>query len=326
LGGYRVVGLLGRGGMGLVYEAVGPDGRAAAVKVLSEGTADDPVQRGRFLHEVRAASRLNHPNAVAVLDAGETDGLLWFAMERVPGGSAGDFVRERGPFNWPEATRVVADACRGLAAAHAAGLVHRDIKPANIMRARDGTVKLADFGLAKSLSGASVALTQTGTILGTPAYMSPEQFRGLDADPRSDVYGMGATFYALLTGRPPYEGPDVLAVMYQHCHEPVPDPRRIRREIPVAVTAVIRKAMAKDPAERPPDAEHLLAELEAVLPRADGKPPQWAEHVRLRGRRGRSRGTAAWAAGAAAALVVSAAAAAGSRQQAVGSRTEWPSP
>ena len=187
-------------------------------------------------------------------------------MELVRGGSASDFLKKRGPFNWPEATRIIADVCRGLSAAHAAGLVHRDIKPANIMRAEDGTVKLADFGLAKGVERVGESLSGTNAIVGTPEYMSPEQCSSQPADARSDLYSLGATYFALMTGRSPFgDRATVMQILFAHTQHPVPDPRTLRPEIPEACVAVVLRAMAKEPADRYRTAPEMLADLDAIL-------------------------------------------------------------
>jgi serine/threonine protein kinase/tetratricopeptide (TPR) repeat protein len=265
LGKYRVVSVLGRGGMGVVYEADDTVlGRPVALKVLPEEFSQDPAAVARFLAEARAAARLMHPNVVAIFDVAEGDGCLYMAIELVRGGTAAEFIRRAGVPDWPTATRIAADAAGGLAAAHRVGLVHRDVKPANILIGTEGAVKVTDFGLVKAVDGDS-HLTRAGQVMGTPFFMAPEQCRGDRTDPRTDVYGLGATYYALLTGRPPFHkgGPD--AVMYSQCHEPVPDPRSARPDIPAAVVGVVFRAMAKSPDERFRDADEMLAALEGVL-------------------------------------------------------------
>ena len=266
LGKYRLLRKLGEGGMGVVYEAEDPlMMRRVAVKVLPPAVSRNQTALQRFLREAQTAGKVFHPNIVAALDVGSQDGTYFFVMELIEGSSAADFIRQRGPFNWPEATRVIADACRGLEAAHRAGLIHRDIKPANIMRASDGTVKLADFGLAKAADAIDENLTQTGTIVGTPSFMSPEQCMGRPLDGRSDLYGLGATDFALLTGRPPFTNGGAQQVMYAHCHFPPPDPRTVRPEVPAAVVAIMHRAMAKRPGDRFQDAGEMLAALDAVM-------------------------------------------------------------
>ncbi len=266
LGKYRLLRRIGRGGMGAVYEAEDPSlGRVVALKVLLPELAERADAAKRFEIEARAAARLNHPNVVAVYDVGVERGTAWLVMERVRGESAQARIQERGPLPWREATATVADVCRGLAAAHEAGLIHRDIKPANLLLLEDGRAKLADFGLAKILDGSSPALTGSGYVLGTPHFMSPEQGNGTAANERSDLYSVGATYYALLTGQPPYPGTTPLQVLHAHFSGPIPDPRTVRPGVPEPCAAVIRRAMAKDPADRYASAGEMLAALEATL-------------------------------------------------------------
>jgi hypothetical protein len=272
VGKYLLTGRLGRGGMGVVYEARDTLlERPVALKVL---TTTEAAAWRRCLREARAAARLNHPNVVALYEAEQRDGLCYLVMELVPGGSAHDVLQKQGALPWPAATRVIADACRGLAAAHAAGLIHRDVKPANLMRAPDGSTKLSDFGLARAAEQTGPSVLSSLRAGGTPQYMSPEQSRGEPLDPRTDLYSLGATYYALLVGRPPYPGDAPLPLMYAHCSQPVPDPRADRPEVPEGCAAIVRRAMAKYPAERYRTAADMLAALEAVLAaRAPGGPP-----------------------------------------------------
>jgi serine/threonine protein kinase len=269
VGKYLLLRRLGRGGMGVVYEARDTLlERRVALKVV---TAAEPEAWRRCLREARAAARLNHPNVAALYEAGQDDGLCYLVMELVPGGSTQDVLSTQGALPWPEATRLVADTCRGLAAAHAAGLIHRDVKPANLMRGADGAAKLTDFGLARAAEQAGPSVLSSLRGGGTPQYMSPEQSRGEPVDPRTDLYSLGATFYALLVGRPPYPGTAPLPLMYAHCSKPVPDPRAARPEVPEGCAAVVRRAMAKYPAQRYPSAAAMLTDLEAVLTTA-GQP------------------------------------------------------
>jgi serine/threonine protein kinase len=268
IGKYLLTGRLGRGGMGVVYEAHDTLlERRVALKLVS---AAEPEAWRRCLREARAAARLNHPNVVALYEAEQRDGLCYLVMELVPGGSAQDVLQTRGALPWPEATRVIADACRGLAAAHAAGLIHRDVKPANLLRAPDGTAKLTDFGLARAAEQAGLPVTSSWRAGGTPQYMSPEQSRGEPLDPRTDLYSLGATYYALLVGRPPYPGSAPLPLLYAHCTKPVPDPRADRPEVPEGCAAVVRRAMAKYPAQRYRTAGDMLAALTRCLGRTEG--------------------------------------------------------
>ncbi len=302
VGKYRVVGELGRGGMGVVYEAEDPVlERRVALKVLGPQLAASPEAARRFLREARAAARLSHANVVAVHDVDEHDGLPFLVMELVPGGSAQARLDAGGRLGWREATRLTADACRGLEAAHAAGLIHRDIKPANLMLGHDGAAKLGDFGLAQALDGAGPSLASGPHVLGTPHFMSPEQCRSEPLDARSDVYALGATYFALLTGRPPFATGGPLAVMFAHCSRPVPDPREDCPDVPEACAAVVRRATAREPSGRYAGAAEMLADLEAVLAGAPGPSLDTGPLPRPRPRLGRR---AALAAGGAAALAL----------------------
>ena len=266
VGKYVVRRRLGRGGMGTVYEAEDRVlGRSVALKLLPQSAVRNRRAMARFLSEARAAARLSHPNAVAVYDVDTGEDRAYLAMELIRGGTAEEFLTARGPFNWPEAVRVAADVCRALEAAHAAGIIHRDVKPANILRSREGVVKLADFGLARSVDPSDLGATQAGTVLGSPLYMSPEQCQGVPLDGRSDLYSLGATLYTLLTARPPYQATTVLALIYAHGFEPPPDPRQVNPDVPASCAAVVLKAMAKDPVERYATAGEMLRDLEASL-------------------------------------------------------------
>jgi len=267
--------------MGVVYEAQDTLlKRHVAIKLLPETLSEHPEALKRFLQEARAAGRLNHPHTVAIHEVDQYQGTYYIVMELVSGGSAQEYLNTRGPFDWPEATRIIADVSRGLIAAHAAGLIHRDIKPSNIMRSTEGIVKLADFGLAKVSDQSSAnAVTASGYTVGTPDFMSPEQCRAETLDPRSDVYAVGATYYALLTGKPPFQGSGPLQVMFAHCSNPVPDPRSLNPAIPEIVVAVIRKTMAKYQSERHAGAADLLGDMERVLAKVPAgivlAPTQW---------------------------------------------------
>ena len=266
LGKYRLLGVLGQGGMGIVYE--GEDTvleRRVAIKLLPEHIITDARARDRFLNEARDAARLNHPHAVTIYEINSSGTTYYIAMELARGGSMQEHLNSQGPLPWPEATRVVADACRGLAAAHAAGLVHRDIKPANIIRSETGLVKLSDFGVARVLGQSATAAPALGSAAGTPHYMSPEQCRNDHLDERSDLYSLGATYYALLTGRPPYPAAKPIEVMFAHCSQAIPDPRDVVPAVPESCVAIVARAMAKYPADRYNSASEMLADLERAL-------------------------------------------------------------
>jgi serine/threonine protein kinase len=274
IGKYRLHSVLGRGGMGVVYEAENSlIGRRVALKMLSPAAAGDTVARQRLLAEAAAAARLEHPNVVTVYDAEHHGEHCYIVLQLVRGGTAHELLRD-GRLGWRRATRIVADACRGLAAAHAAGFIHRDIKPANIMLAEDDSAKLGDFGLAKCAVAAAAGgegLTLPGMVLGTPHYMSPEQFENGATDVRSDVYSLGGTYYALLTGRPPYfDSASLQQLMFRHVTAPPPDPREFHADIPDGCAEVVIRAMAKSPNQRYARAADMLADLESLL--ADRSP------------------------------------------------------
>lgn len=266
LGKYEIKETLGQGGMGIVYRAYDPlIEREVAIKVLPPDLAGDRTALPRFLAEAKAAGRLHHPNVVAIYDIGQTGNSCYLVMELVTGGSVEEGLSRQGAFSVLNATRILEDACRGIAAAHAVGLVHRDIKPANLIRAADGSIKITDFGLAKSNSSRNQQMTQAGIVVGTPYFMSPEQCEAQPVDARSDIYSLGATYYSLLTGKNPYEdSSSVVQLMFAHCHAEIPDPRLIDSSIPAACAAIICKAMAKAPNERYQSAHQMLADLERV--------------------------------------------------------------
>jgi serine/threonine protein kinase len=267
VGDYRITGVLGRGGMGAVYEATDTKfGRQVAVKILPpEMVAQGPEHLQRFLREGRLAATLQHPNVVNVFQVGRDREIYFIAMELVRGGSASAFLKASGrPLSPKAATRIIREVAGGLSAAHRHGIVHRDVKPANIMLGEHGLVKLADFGLAKNTGGSDVSVTGVGGVIGTPSYMSPEQIQGREVDARSDIYSLGATYFCLMVGRPPFYSDNPATVLYRHVHEPPPDPRLERPEIPEACTFIIQKALSKDPEQRYATADAMLRDLDSV--------------------------------------------------------------
>jgi serine/threonine-protein kinase len=266
-GSFELVRVLGRGGMGTVYEAVDLLlARRVAIKLLSPSVAArGEEQVGRLLEEARAVARLEHPNIVAVYQVGRRDGTYFIAMQLVRGQSASQRLRDDGPLPAGEAARVALEAARGLGAAHARGLVHRDVKPDNILLGEDGSVKVADFGLAREPRRAATGVTASDVVVGTPHFMSPEQAQGFAVDARSDLYSLGATWYCLLAGRPPFAGASAFEVMFQHVHEEPPDLARLRRDVPAAHLRLIGRALAKKPADRFQSAADLISELEHVF-------------------------------------------------------------
>lgn len=266
LGKYKVLSVLGRGGMGDVYLAEDPlIKRRVAIKVLPSEMSRDRNATDRFLAEARAAGGLNHPNVVTVYDVDQSNNAYFIAMEVVGGGSVQDYLERRGSPGWRAATRIIGEACKGLGAAHAVGLIHRDIKPANILLTPEGHAKVTDFGLAKFEASDATMLTQPGAIVGTPTFMSPEQCRGDKVDARTDIYSIGCAYYAMLTGKPPYEAPSSMQVMFAHCSSPIPDPRPHQPELPEGCAEIVTRCLAKDPADRYETIKDLLADLRAVL-------------------------------------------------------------
>jgi urea transport system substrate-binding protein len=263
---YEITKLLGTGGMGVVYQAHDTlIDRDVAVKMLLDSLSSDEKILKRFLIEARAAGKLNHPHAVAIYEIGQEGPRHYLVMELVSGGCVGTIVEGQGAYPPLEATRIVAEACRGLGAAHRVGLVHRDVKPGNLLLAADGTVKVSDFGLAKTCLTTGEQVTQLGQVIGTPFYMSPEQCQGQSVDHRSDLYSLGATYYSLLCGRHPFSAAhSIVQVMFGHCKGERPDPRKINKLVPDACAAIIARAMAIRPENRYQSAEEMLADLNAV--------------------------------------------------------------
>ena len=251
LGKYEIKRALGRGAMGIVYEGWDPIiARRVAIKTvkLPQGTADPETEEAltRFRHEAQAAGRLTHPNIVGVFDYGETDDLAYIVMEFVDGPTLKSLLDNRERFELQVTLRIMQDVLAGLAFSHGHGVVHRDIKPANVMLTEAGQAKLTDFGIARIESS---SMTQAGTVLGTPAYMSPEQFTGQVVDARTDIYSAGVLLYQLLTGERPFEG-SMSAIMHKALNTEPPLPSQIAVTSPPALDAVVHRAMAKRPDER----------------------------------------------------------------------------
>ncbi|HEY5833346.1 ABC transporter substrate-binding protein [Streptomyces sp.] len=257
-GRYELAELLGSGGMARVQRARDTRmGRTVAVKTLLPELAGDPAARLRFAREAQAAGALNHPGIVTVHDQDEVrDGdsvLPYLVMEYVAGATLAQLVREQAPLAPERAVRIACDILDALAHAHSRGTVHRDVKPANVMITTEGAVKVADFGIARVLH-TDARLTTTGSAIGTPSYMSPEQANGADVDARSDVYAVGCVLVELLTGRPPFTDGNPLSLMYWHVHSPPPAPSSRNPRVPGELDALVLAALAKDPADRPADA------------------------------------------------------------------------
>lgn len=251
LGNYTLVAQLGRGGMGTVYEAVQRStGRRLALKLLAQNL-DSPEMRQRFLREGRLAARVNHPSSLYVFGSEEIDGIPVITMEIAAGGTLQDALERRGPLPVVEAVDATLNMIDGLEAALERGVLHRDIKPSNCFVSPDGTVKVGDFGLSVStLPSADSFMTQTGRVMGTPAFASPEQLRGDELDARSDIYSVGATLFTLLTGRAPFDGDNAVQVVANVIDSQAPVASRFRSEIPAGLDQAIARCLAKDPSGR----------------------------------------------------------------------------
>src|SRR5262245_27529563 len=236
--------------------------RQVALKVMHAELARDADFVARFIGEAKSVARLSHPNIVAVFDQGSDGQYLYLAMEYVPGQTLRAVLRERGRLPWAEALEVMDPILSGLAAAHQAGIVHRDVKPENVLLAADGRVKVVDFGLARAQAAAGS--TRAGLIIGTVAYIAPEQVTGGVTDFRTDVYAAGVVAFEMLTGRQPYTGNSPLAVAYQHVNSDVPAVGGYVAGIPPAVDQLVRAATSRDPQRRPPDAGMFLGAVRAL--------------------------------------------------------------
>jgi serine/threonine-protein kinase len=264
-GAYRVLELIGTGGMGRVYRAVDEAlQREVALKTLLPALAADSEFVARFTREARAAASLNHPNITQVYATGQEGAIPYFAMELIRGRSLEAVARQGGSLEPTVAAGYVMQAAAGLRHAAQKGLIHRDIKPSNLMLTEDGQVKVTDFGLAKA-ARAETQLTATGEVLGSPGYISPEQAQGQPLDARSDIYSLGATFFHLITGRLPFQAPTAVAMILKHMNEPLRSPRALNAAIPFPIAAIIQKMMAKNPTERFQDYDALLRELERAV-------------------------------------------------------------
>ena len=263
---YSVRSVLGSGGMGTVYLADDTAlERPVAVKVLHGAIAGDAAFVDRFVREARAAARVNHPNLTHVYFVGTAEGRPFFAMEYCPGTTLEDIARREHPVPLDRGLRLLAQAARGLAAAHGSGVVHRDVKPGNLLVLPDGTVKVADFGLAKSVA-ADVHAT-AGRIMGTPTYMTPEQVRGRPVDARTDVYLLGLTAWCLFAGKPPFASDQVGELINDQLNTPLPDLSAVRPDLPPGLGELLSAMCAKDPAKRPSTMAEVAGRLEGLRPR-----------------------------------------------------------
>jgi serine/threonine protein kinase len=267
IGGHRLRRLVGRGGMGVVYEAVDEAlDRTVALKLIAPELAAEPGFRERFMTESRIAASLDHPNVVPIYRAGEEDGLLFLAMRFVTGDDLRTLVERDGPLQPGRATSVIAQVAAALAAAHSRGLVHRDVKPANVLVTADGHCYLTDFGLVKDLA-ATTGITRTGEVLGTLDYVAPERIQGGETGPWTDVYALGCVLFFVLTGRVVFPLDEPERKLWAHISEPPPP-----AGVTPAVDAVVARALAKAPRERYESAPELAAALQDAVAPAEPAP------------------------------------------------------
>jgi serine/threonine protein kinase len=264
LGPYQIISPLGEGGMAAVFKAYQPSmDRYVALKVLPRHFASDPEFIGRFSQEAKVIANLQHPHILPVHDFGEADGYTYLTMRFIEGGTLADWLKENGPLSLEKIRNIITQVGGALDYAHAQGVIHRDIKPGNILVDPWGNCLLTDFGLAKMTESTS-HLTQTGGILGTPAYMSPEQGLGKKIDSRSDIYSLGVVLYQMAIGRLPYQAETPMAVVIKHIHDPLPPPSRFKPDLPEALERVILKSLAKNPEDRYATAGEMVKALQSA--------------------------------------------------------------
>jgi serine/threonine protein kinase len=257
VGPYRITRVIGRGRMGVVFEGVEDGGEAVAIKVVTTELSQDEVFVRRFKREVAAAQKISHPNVVPVLNSGEEHGLPYLVQQLIPGGSLAERIA-KGRLDVPTTMRLLTGPAAGIDALHGSGLVHRDIKPANILLDGD-TAYVSDFGLAKDSQASN--LTRPGQALGSLDYMAPEQIRGEDVSPATDIYALGCLVTECLTGTPPFGGRPSMRVLFAHLQEPPPDVSEQRNDISAATAKAINRAMEKEPEDRPASASAYIQSI-----------------------------------------------------------------
>lgn len=267
---YRILERIGQGGAAEVYKALDLRlNRVVAIKLLRDSYSDDPIFTQRFRNEAKAAAGLSSPFIVDVYDYDRADGRYFISMAYVEGQNLKDYLAGRAPLPEEEAKRLAIQILRGLATAHEAGLVHRDMKPQNVIVSDDGTLKITDFGIAKAMGDAG--MTETGVSLGTPHYLSPEQAMGIDVTPRSDLYAVGVILYEMLSGQLPFDGDSPMRVSYAHVFDEPKPLREVAPRVSDGMTAVVGRAMAKDPDNRYTSADEMLLALEGAT--REAQPP-----------------------------------------------------
>jgi len=251
LGPYRIISQIGKGGMATVYKAYQASvDRYVAVKVLPSQLAESHEFTARFQQEARIVAKLEHPHILPVFDYGESDGIAYFVMRYLETGTLKDRMEAGRPLPLDEIDRIFTQLADALSYAHGHGIVHRDLKPANALIDSQGNIFLTDFGIARLLESASPRLTQTDAIMGTPAYISPEQAQSQPVDQRSDIYSLGIILYEMATGGVPFVADTPLAVLFKHITDPLPLPSLVRPDMPASIEQVLLKALAKDPQDR----------------------------------------------------------------------------
>ncbi|MGB2753625.1 MAG: serine/threonine-protein kinase [Phycisphaerae bacterium] len=274
--GIELLERIGRGSQAVVYKGRQTSvDRIVAVKILLSKAGGDPDARRRFIQEAKSAAKLSHSNIVQAIDAGETGGHSYFIMEYVDGTTVYDMLKDRGePLGEEQSLRIIIQIAEALAHAHSRGFIHRDVKPKNIMITKEGVAKLADMGLARHAEDASAALEEAGKAYGTPYYIAPEQVRGDPRiDSRADIYSLGATFYEMLTGRPPFTAPTPQQVMQKHVMAPLVPPDHVNPELSAGISEVVEVMMLKRPQDRYNSTDDLLVDLRSI---AAGEPPRIA--------------------------------------------------
>jgi eukaryotic-like serine/threonine-protein kinase len=268
---YDLEEIVGSGGMSTVFRAYDTQlERRVAIKILHERFAGDDEYVGRFRQEARSVAQLTHPNIVSVIDRGDDSGSQYIVFEFVDGENLKELIVRSGPLPLRHAVEIALAVADGLSFAHEHGLVHRDIKPQNVLLGKSGGVKVTDFGIARSLD-VEHGLTQTGTVVGSGEYLSPEQANGGVVSPATDVYSLGVVLWEMLTGRVPFDGENFVSVALRHVNEPPPDVRELRSDVSPRLAAAIDKALEKDPARRFPTMRAFADELRACLPGPAGE-------------------------------------------------------
>lgn len=264
-GRYEILGILGQGGMGAVYKARDRElDRLIALKVIRPELATDPAILQRFKQELILSRNITHKNVVRIFDLGEAEGIRFISMEYVDGEDLRTLLRRAGKFTPQEAISVIEQVCRALDSAHSEGVIHRDLKPQNIMRDRHGRIVVMDFGLARSLGDSG--LTQTGALVGTLEYMSPEQAMGSTLDQRSDIFSVGLIFFELLTGKAPYHADTAIASLMKRTREDAKSASDVDASVPRSLSAIVSRCLEREPANRYHSAVELLQQLSTGKP------------------------------------------------------------